>query len=160
MSTQFNCQTVLMQTIQFSIRIVFVYTQLNVKTVLFQTVLFSLSTVSMSKAVLFQTIQFCISTQFSSIWPRDRTLSCASIPGQNGHRSNGNEGALCILQSSSITAASPSSCLVSIQDTRWGCLTLCRGAVGLFYCPSRLGNQIIGIYGCMVFMETTTSFFL
>ena len=30
--------------------------------------------VSMSKTVLFQTIQFSISTQFSSIWPIDRTL--------------------------------------------------------------------------------------
>ena len=43
------CQTVLIQTIQFSISIVFVHTQLNVNT------------------VLFQTIQFNISTQFSSI---------------------------------------------------------------------------------------------
>ena len=49
-------QAVLIQTIQFSISIVFVHTQLNVKT------------------VLFQAIQFNISTQFSSIWPVYRTL--------------------------------------------------------------------------------------
>ena len=35
-------QTVIIQTIQFSISIVFVYTQLNVKTVLFQTIQFSI----------------------------------------------------------------------------------------------------------------------
>ena len=47
-------QTVLIQTIQFSISIVFVHTQLNIKTILFQ------------------------STQFSSVWPIDRTLSSAT----------------------------------------------------------------------------------
>ena len=79
MSTQFNCQktflfqaiqfsqTVLIQTIHFSISIDFVYTQLNVKTVLYITIQFSVSTVSMSKTVPFQTIQFSISMQFSSI---------------------------------------------------------------------------------------------
>ena len=79
MSTQFNCQktflfqaikfsqTILIQTIQFSISIDFVYTQLNVKTVIFQIIQFSISTVSISKTVLFQTIQFSISMQFSSI---------------------------------------------------------------------------------------------
>ena len=38
-----------MQTIQFSIRIVFVYTQLNVKTIQFQTIQFNISIVSRSK---------------------------------------------------------------------------------------------------------------
>ena len=56
-------QTVLIQTIQFSIGIDFVYTQLNVKTVLYYTIQFSVSTVSMSKTVPFQTIQFCINTK-------------------------------------------------------------------------------------------------
>ena len=40
-------QTVLIQLIQFSISIDFVYTQLNVKTVLYQTIPFRVSTVSM-----------------------------------------------------------------------------------------------------------------
>ena len=71
-------QTVLIQTIQFSISIVFVYTQLDVKIVLFQTIQFSISTVSISKTVLFQAVQFSINTQFSSIWPIDRTLSGAT----------------------------------------------------------------------------------
>ena len=56
MSTQFNLkkyfsfqaiqfiQTVLIQPIQFSISLDFVYTQLNVKTVPFQTIQFSIST--------------------------------------------------------------------------------------------------------------------
>ena len=30
------------------------------------------------KTVLFQTIQFCINTEFSSIWPIDKTLSGAT----------------------------------------------------------------------------------
>ena len=49
----------------------------------------------------------------SSIWPIDRTLSGATTPGQSGPESNNNEGVLCIPQSSSITEASPSDCLVS-----------------------------------------------
>ena len=40
-------------------------------------------------------------------------LSGATIPGQSGLESNGNEGVLCIPQSSSIARASPSDCLVS-----------------------------------------------
>ena len=67
----------------------------------------------MSKIVLFQTIQFSISTQFSSIWPIDRTLPGATTPGQSGPGSDGNQGVLCIPQSSSITGTSPSDCLVS-----------------------------------------------
>ena len=58
-------QRVLIQTIQFSISIDFVYTWLNVKRVLFQKIQFKVSTASMSKAVPFQTIQFSISTQFN-----------------------------------------------------------------------------------------------
>ena len=83
----------------------FVYTQLNVKT------------------VLLQTIQFSISIDFSSIWPIDRTLSSAATPCQNWPGSIGNEDVLHIPQSSSITEASPSDCLVSSQDTRLGSLT-------------------------------------
>ena len=49
----------------------------------------------------------------SSIWPLDRTLPGATIPGQCGPGSNGNEGVLCISQSSSITRASLSDRLVS-----------------------------------------------
>ena len=50
-------------------------------------------------------------TQFSSIWPIDRTLSGATIPGQSGPGSDYNEGVLHIPQSSSISRASPSDCL-------------------------------------------------
>ena len=73
----------------------FIYIQLNVKT------------------VLFQTIQFSISTQFSSILPIDRTLSGATTPSQSRPVSDVNKGVLHIPQSSSITGASPSDCLVS-----------------------------------------------
>ena len=60
----------------------------------------------MSKTVLFLRVQFSISTQFSSIWPIDRTLSGATTVGQSEPGSDGNEGVLCILQSSSIIGTS------------------------------------------------------
>ena len=41
------------------------------------------------------------------------TLSGATTPGQSKPGSDGNKEVLCILQSSSITGASPSDCLVS-----------------------------------------------
>ena len=49
----------------------------------------------------------------SSIRPIDRTLSGASIPSQSGPGSDSHEGELRIPQSSSITEASTSDCLVS-----------------------------------------------
>ena len=70
----------------------------------------------MSKTVPFQTIQFCISTQFSSIWSIDRTLSGATTLSQSWPGSDGNEGVLCIPQSSSITGTSPSDCLVLYSE--------------------------------------------
>ena len=63
--------------------------------------------------VIFQTIQFSRSAQFSFIWPIDRTLSAATIPGQSWLGNDGNKGVLYITQSSSITEDSPSDCLVS-----------------------------------------------
>ena len=41
------------------------------------------------------------------------TLSGTTTPGQKKSRSNGNEGLICIHQSSSTTGASLSDCLVS-----------------------------------------------
>ena len=69
MSTQFNCQNILFQTIQFiqtvlikliqfSISTYFVYAQLNVTIVLYITIQFSVRTVWMSKTDPFQTNQF------------------------------------------------------------------------------------------------------
>ena len=92
---QFSLVKALIQTIQSCISIVFVCTLLNIK------------------IVPFQAVQFSISTQFSSIWPIDRTLSGATTPGQSGTGSNGNEGVLLIPESNSITGTSPSDCLVS-----------------------------------------------
>ena len=91
----------------------FGYTQLNVKTILFQ-IQFSIIHRLNAETILFQTIQFSISTQFSSIWPIDRTLSVATTPGQRGPGSNGNKGVFRNPQNASITEASTSSdCLVS-----------------------------------------------
>ena len=77
-------------------------------------------TVWMSKTVLFQTIQFSITTQFSFIWPIDRTLSGATTPRQSGPGSNGNKGLLCSLQSSSINGVSLSDWLSPGHLLRWG----------------------------------------
>ena len=68
----------------------FVYSQLNVKT------------------VLLPTIQFSISTEFSSIWPIDRTLAGVTTPDKSVLGSNGNEGVLQIPQNSCSTEVSPS----------------------------------------------------
>ena len=90
----------------------------------FKIIQFSISTqVQCQKILLFQTIQFIISTQFSSIWPIDRTLSTVTIPGQTGPRSDGNEGVLRIPQGSSFIEASPSDCFVSYPGHSLGCLT-------------------------------------
>ena len=67
----------------------------------------------MSNIVLFQAIQFSISTRLSSTWPINRTQSDATTPGQDGPGSDGNKGVLSSPQSSSITEASLSDCLVS-----------------------------------------------
>ena len=74
----------------------------------------------MSKSVLFETIQFSIITQFSSIWLIDRILSNATTPGQSGPGSDGNKRVIYIPQSSNITEASPSDCLVSYQGYTLG----------------------------------------
>ena len=67
----------------------------------------------LANTLLIRPIQFSINTQFSSIWPIDRTLSGASTPGQSGPGSDSYKGVLHISQSSSITEASSSDCLVS-----------------------------------------------
>ena len=59
----------------------------------------------MSKTVLLQTIQFSVSTQFSFIWPIDKTLSSAITLGQIGPGSDGNEEVLHIPQISGITCS-------------------------------------------------------
>ena len=68
------------------------------------------------------------------------TLSGATTPGQSGLGSNGNEGVLCVPQSSIITGTSPLDCLVSYPGHSLGGLPFCRCAVSVFYCPNRLGK--------------------
>ena len=63
------------------------------------------------------------------------------MPGQSGPGSDGNKGVLHIPQSPRITGTSRSDCLVSNPGhSLGGVLPPCRGAVGVFYSPSRLGN--------------------
>ena len=72
-----------------------------------------------------------------SICPIDRALSGVATLGQSGPGSNGNKGVLYIPQSSSITRAYPSDCLVSYPEhlLLWGGIPLRRDAV-VFYSPS------------------------
>ena len=79
-----------------SVKQSFIYTQLNVKT------------------VLFQIIQFSISTQFSSIWPKDRTLSCVTTPSLSG------PGCDVIAQNFSSTETSPLDCIMSYPGLSLG----------------------------------------
>ena len=58
--------------------------------------------------------------KFSSIQPIDKALSGATIPGQCGPGSNGNEEVLHIPQIFSITGTSPTDCLVSYPRTLVG----------------------------------------
>ena len=90
----------------------------------------------MSKTFLFQTIQLSISTKSSSTLPIDRTLSGATTAGQGEPGSDGNEGVHCISQSTSVTGASPSDCLVSYTGHSLG------DAVSVFNYPSHLGAEI------------------
>ena len=52
----------------------------------------------------------------SSIWPKDRTLLCATTRGQSRSKSDGYEGVLRIPQSSSFTGTSLSDSLMSYPE--------------------------------------------
>ena len=73
----------------------------------------------------------------SSTWPIDRTLSWATMPDQSESGSDGNEGVLHILQSSSITRTSPSNCLMPYPGHLLS-LTLLQG-YNVFHSPNQLG---------------------
>ena len=53
----------------------------------------------------------------NSIWPIDTPLYSSTIPSQSGPESNSNKGVLRIPQSSSITGASSSYRLVSLEES-------------------------------------------
>ena len=92
----------------------------------------------MSKTVPFQTIQFSLITQFSSIWHIDRTPSGVSTPV---------DLEAMLMKGYSLFPEAPALLLLydqivycHIKDARCGVLPHCKGAVGAFYSPSRLGN--------------------
>ena len=77
------------------------------------------NSLNISKQFYFK--QFSLAwVEFSSIWHKDWTLFGATTPGQSWAGSDGNEGVLRIPQSSSITEASPSDCLVSYLGHSFG----------------------------------------
>ena len=120
--------TVLFQTLQFSIQKQFHFIQ------------FSLAWVrSLNISTQFNCQKRFYINLFSSIRAIDRTLSGATTPVQCGPGSLGNKRVLCIPQSSSITGTSTSDFLLSVH-LLVGVLSLCRGAVVVFYSPSQLGN--------------------
>ena len=140
-------KTFLFQTIQFSVRIVFV------KRVLFQTILFNVSTVSMSKTVLFKkkyivyiqkqfhfqqftlakvrrlnfktvlfhAIRLSRSMLFSSIFRIDRILLDARTPSQSEPWSDGNEYSITKTSASDCLMPYPghSVCLTPLQRSNW-----------------------------------------
>ena len=79
----------------------------------------------------------------NSIWPIGGIPTGTTTLGQIGPRSNGNEGLLPILQSSS-NGASTSFGLVlyTTHSLGTGILSLCRDAVSVFYCPSQMGCAV------------------
>ena len=105
----------------------------------------------MSKTVIFQTIQFNISTQFSSIWPIDKTLSGATTPGQSGYGSDDNEAILRIPQITIRLFSVVSKTLVG--ET----LPLFRVAVSVFYSPSQRGNISGDITSLTVELKVTAT---
>ena len=50
----------------------------------------------------------------------DRTLSSSTTPSLQGPGSDGDVGVVRIPQTFAVTEASPSDCLQSYRDTRWG----------------------------------------
>ena len=91
----------------------------------------------------FKVIQLSISTQFSSIWPIDKTHSGATSQDQRKPETDANDAVLHIPQSSSSAETSLSDCLVWYPHSVGVVLPLCRSAVGKFYSPSRLGYRIL-----------------
>ena len=94
--------------------------------------------ISHDQTVLFQAIQFSRSPLFAySLNIKQFYLT------KRGPESNGNEGVLCIPQSSSITEASPTDCSVSYPGLSLGdVLPLCRNTVGVYYGPNQLGHGL------------------
>ena len=144
-----------LQTIQFSINIVFVHTQLNVQTILFETDQFWISTeFQYQKQFYFK--QFTVAEEHI-----DRTLSGAPTLDQSWPGRDGNEGILHIPLISSITQTSPSDCLLSISRTVVGrVLPLYREAVGVFYSPSRLGKTWFCLVSLLNGISNFISYFI
>ena len=106
--------------------------------------------VSISKTVLFLTIQFFISTQFSSIWPIDRTLSGATTPGQTGPGAMAMKGTpyspklqYCWNFTIRLFSVISTTLVVVVVGGGGRVLSLCRDAVGVFYSSIRLGNLTV-----------------
>ena len=92
------------------------------------------------KTVLFQTIQFSVITQFSSIWPIDRTLSGATTLSESEPGSDSNKGVLYIPQAPALLKHHHQIVWCHIQDTRWERLTPLQKCSRCILQPSRLGK--------------------
>ena len=103
------------------------------------TIKWSNSSIS-NNSIYHKSFVFTVEMTNSSISNRDRTLLGATTLGQSGLGSDDNEEVLHILQSSSITGASPSDYLMSYPGHLLGQgLPFCEDAVSVFYRPTWLG---------------------
>ena len=95
-------------------------------------------------AVRFQLTRILSIWLNSSIWLINETFTGTPTSSQSGPRSNGNEKVLHISQSVK-SRTSPSGDLVSYPGhslVGGGLTPLCKGAVNVFYSPSRLGGKV------------------
>ena len=81
------------------------------------------------------------------------TLLGATTPGQCGPRGDANEEVLHILQSSSITGASPSACLVSYTGHSFGGESYPSAEMQTVYCTAPPFVNLAVEFGCYLGMK-------
>ena len=101
---------------------------------------------------------FALILNFKQFYLTNRTLSGVTTLDQNRPGSNGNEGVLCIPQSSSITGLFRVISKTLVGDGVG--FLLCRDAVDVFYSPSRLSFLHGWIYETVIFLIVVDLFFL
>ena len=93
----------------------------------------------------FQTNEFSRSTQFSSIWPMDRTLPGATTPGRVDLGSMAMKDYSTFPKTPALLDSHHQIVACYIQDTCcWEGVPIWRGAVGVFDSPYQLSHSLSG----------------